>query len=485
MKKFATIAIVTVSMFVLTVIPSFGGEGGKFGLADIPDIQDKTKIHVALEAGGSGDTILPFLKKFEEQTGVPVTHEMMVFSSMYSKEIVELQGRTGGYDLVIVETSWTNEWDEYLHPIRESAKKYDPQGTKGLEEDIAHIDAGLLRCASTSEGKLIGLPYYQYTLINIYRQDVFEDPTEMAAFKEKYGYDLAPPTTWEQLHEMAEFFTRKKGGTLKGEILDKDIYGLSMMAGRFPHVQDEVGARLWSTGNHWASPVREDGKLVGFKVTDEDKKALEWAFQSYVDDMPYSPPGTENAFWDFAGTQFAAGNTMMMPHQYTGLWNWMVSMVDKDIPGGKVAAAPVVGKRPYTGAFYLATTADSKNPEAAYWLMRYISSYEAQKAMGDAGGWPVTRRDVLADALTEKGSEGWNASWGDAEAVLDAWEAQTPDINDYLHFNSKAFGKLYEMMTIVGHENAVGKRSPAESVEEWIKQFTKVQNKYGILPVVD
>jgi hypothetical protein len=32
-------------------------------------------------------------------------------------------------------------------------------------------------------------------------------------------------------------------------------------------------------------------------------------------------------------------------------------------------------------------------------------------------------------------------------------------VNNYLHFNSAAFGKIYEMMTIIGHENAIGKRT--------------------------
>ncbi len=41
-----------------------------------------------------------------------------------------------------------------------------------------------------------------------YRKDLFEDPAEMEAFKAKYGYDLAVPTTWAQLHDIAEFFTR-------------------------------------------------------------------------------------------------------------------------------------------------------------------------------------------------------------------------------------------------------------------------------------
>src|SRR5581483_8305135 len=48
-----------------------------------------------------------------------------------------------------------------------------------------------------------------------YRKDLFEDPKEKADFKAKYKYDLAPPKTWPQLRDIAEFFTRP----------DKKLYG--------------------------------------------------------------------------------------------------------------------------------------------------------------------------------------------------------------------------------------------------------------------
>ncbi|TGP40185.1 carbohydrate ABC transporter substrate-binding protein, partial [bacterium M00.F.Ca.ET.229.01.1.1] len=41
-----------------------------------------------------------------------------------------------------------------------------------------------------------------------YRKDWFEDPKEKEAFKAKYGYDLAVPTTYAQLRDIAEFFHR-------------------------------------------------------------------------------------------------------------------------------------------------------------------------------------------------------------------------------------------------------------------------------------
>ena len=40
----------------------------------------------------------------------------------------------------------------------------------------------------------------------------------MAAFKTEYGYDLAVPTTWAQLMDIAKFFTQP----------DKNLYGVAI-----------------------------------------------------------------------------------------------------------------------------------------------------------------------------------------------------------------------------------------------------------------
>ena len=76
------------------------------------------------------------------------------------------------------------------------------------------------------------------------------------------------------------------------------------------------------------------------------------------------------------------------------------------------------------------------------------------------------------------------AQLGWIPTIVETWDVQAPDVNNYLHFNSAAFGKLYEVMTIVGHENAIKKRTPAGSVKEWDKKFSRSQKKFGKLPVV-
>jgi hypothetical protein len=97
-------------------------------------------------------------------------------------------------------------------------------------------------------------------------------------------------------------------------------------------------------------------------------------------------------------------------------------------------------------------------------------------------GWVSARRDSIM--ATDYKNPAMHAQLGWIPTIVKTWDAQAPDVESYLHFNSAAFGKLYEVMTIIGHENAIKKRTPAGSVKEWGKKFGRIQKKFGKLPVV-
>ncbi|MDD3776908.1 MAG: hypothetical protein PHN32_04820, partial [Actinomycetota bacterium] len=89
-------------------------EGKAFSLADIPEIENKTPLNTILETGSTFDLTLPYFEKFTEATGVPVNIERIATPVVYSKENVELVAGTGVYDVVYVETAWTDEWAPYM-----------------------------------------------------------------------------------------------------------------------------------------------------------------------------------------------------------------------------------------------------------------------------------------------------------------------------------------------------------------------------------
>ncbi len=78
----------------------------------------------------------------------------------------------------------------------------------------------------------------------MYRQDLFDDPKEKAAFKAKYGYDLALPETYSQLRDIAEFFTRPDQKLFGVGLYGSEDYDACTSA--YLNLFWSFGAELWN-----------------------------------------------------------------------------------------------------------------------------------------------------------------------------------------------------------------------------------------------
>ena len=73
-------------------------------------------------------------------------------------------------------------------------------------EELAKYVPGVIK-AATIGGKLEMLPRAQFDVSALYYlKSNYTDDAKKKAFKDKYGYDLAPPTTWKQVSDQAIFF---------------------------------------------------------------------------------------------------------------------------------------------------------------------------------------------------------------------------------------------------------------------------------------
>jgi len=245
--------------------------------------EDRVPITWSTIAGFYTDAMAELVADFEATHCVDVTIVNIDNSQLYDKQVIEMVGQTGAYDVVTLETAEKAEFAEngYILPMDD----YIAANAEAVQyEDVAPILADM---TTQYKGNIWGLPYYTYTAGFFYRADLFEDPTEMAAFKAEYGYDLGVPQDWQQHRDIAEFFTRKAGETLKGEVLDRDFYGVGLMAGRFQEIQDELSAPLWYMGGDW---LTDDGAL--------DVENVTTVLQDYVDLLQFAPPAALTVTYD-------------------------------------------------------------------------------------------------------------------------------------------------------------------------------------------
>ncbi len=137
-----------------------------------------------------------------------------------------------------------------------------------------------------------------------YRKDLFEDPANMTAFKAKYGYDLAVPTTWAQLMDIAKFFT-KPDKSMNGVAIytQKDYDAITM---GFENV-------MFSWGGAWQAA---DNTVEGVVNSPDMVSALQY-YKDLYDCC--QAPGLNNAFYTETNDAFIGGQVAMTMNYFAFL----------------------------------------------------------------------------------------------------------------------------------------------------------------------
>lgn len=354
------------------------------GLAVSLGAAGKVTVTWATLAGFYTDWAKSLAQDFTAKTGIDVKIEEMDLPTMYEKEVLDIVGNTGAYDIITWNISWKSEWANagYIYPLDDYIKR------DAADVQINDVAPALLRVSGVWRGKTYGLPYYTFTPGQFYRGDLFENPIEKAAFKAKFGYALDIPKTYDQMADIAKFFRRKPGEKLAGKVLTKDFYGIGLMAGRFTHIFDEMMTLAWTMGG---DVIRNDGTPG---VT--DKPFLD-ALNLYVKKLlPYAPPGSLSGGYDFVISQFNTGLVAMTGPMYLDQWPNAVK-VEENIPGSEacIAALPGGGKT-WAGAFSLGIAKTTKNPEQSWQFLKWITGPDAQRKFAEGGG-STTRLSILND----------------------------------------------------------------------------------------
>jgi len=469
-------AVMVCFFLVLGVAATLAQAQDVFGLKDIPKIKNKRALNAIVETGDVHSKLIPAIEEWSAQTGVKVNIERVASPVVYSKENVELVAGTGYYDVVYVETAWTTEWSAYLLKLKDLANKYDPGKVDAMMADLKYHSPSILICGQ-AYGEQMVLPFYTYHMGMFIRQDVFDDMTEKANFKKKYGYALAPATTEKQIYDQGQFFTRKKGDKLKGKALQYDIYGLTMEAGAY-QINDEISCRMWGKNSDYVTVVRDSaGKLKEFVLTLDNREKLLETLTEYKSELQWCSPGSLTANFDFVVAQQGEGRAIVNPHLFSNCFTWAASIVKEKVPDGKLGIYPTIGRQPYTGAWSFGVSKASKNPEAAYWFVRYVASKKCQEIVMKEGGQLTTRMDVLEDPA-------WHTPENKypfgilCDYLTEIWPEQAEHVPNYWYFNCKAGGKVYEMQMDVFAKPMGGELTLEEAVDEAVSKTIELTSKF-------
>src|SRR3954469_23821310 len=144
------------------------------------------------------------VNQYTKETGVKVTIETTPWSDFQTKTFREFAAKSGTYDMVIGDSQWlgAGSTDGHYVDLTDFFQK------NNLEKLM--LPATVAGYAEYPPGskKYWAIPLEGDANGWAYRKDWFEDPKEIAAFKAKYGYDLAVPKDYKQMRDIAEFFHR-------------------------------------------------------------------------------------------------------------------------------------------------------------------------------------------------------------------------------------------------------------------------------------
>jgi len=212
-------------------------------------------------------------------------------------------------------------------------------------------------------------------------------------------------------------------------------------------------------------------------ITLDNQNALKETLTEYKNELQWASPGCLTANFDFVVAQQGEGRAIIQPHQFSNCFAWTSGILKEHVPDSKLGIYPTVGSQPYTGAWSVGVAQASKNPEAAYWLVRYLASFECQKAVMKEGGQLSTRMDVLRLPMWHDSEN--NYPFGIlCDYLLDIWPKQAKHVPNYWYFNTKAGGKVYEEQMNILHKPISGEATVDEAVAELESKTLELTSKF-------
>lgn len=343
---------------------------------------DDVTVTAALHAGPFELAWSPHIPRLKDLYGINLELIGIPVTELYDKQILELATGTGAYCLMQINPGWMGDYVDHLLPLDDYMEKWDPAW-----EDVHE---GFRIWENTYEGKRYSITMDGDIILGYYRKDLFENPEEQAAFKDRYGYDLAPPQTWDQVSDINEFFTRDRDGD--GRI---DMWGYADQAKRG---RSFYWFLIRYIGNASPDPHYFDPDTMRPLINGEAGVA---ALEHYIKTTKEGPPGVLGWEWDELFTALMQGNIAMSLHWPDEGLN--THILESNVPGAELGyfVPPGVEKdgtlhrRSMTfGGWILGLARDCPEPDAAYMVMWHMLNPEVSTllVMTPGGGTDMFRQ---------------------------------------------------------------------------------------------
>ncbi len=305
---------------------------------------------------------------------------------------------------------WTNYADRFLNELNSKGKLCDliigdSQWIGGAAENGAYVklndffDKNKISMDDFMEATVVGYSEWPKNTPNYwalpamgdaigwtYRKDWFSRPEIQADFKKKYGHDLAPPKTYDELKRIAEFFQGR-------EIDGKKVYGAYIYTERGSEgITMGVTNVLYDWGFEYQNP-KKPYDMQGYVNSPGAVAGLEF-YKSLYDCC--TAPGMSNAYMSEGLDAFKSGQVAMQMNFFAffpGLYK------DPNVGGDKIGFfVNPAEKDHYTqlGGQGISVVAYSDHKDDALEYIKWFAKPDVQKKWWALGGYSCAK-SVLND----------------------------------------------------------------------------------------
>jgi len=325
-------------------------------------------LRVALIDGPTYSPLYEMIPAFMDRTGIDVDIAARLPHAALNAVVIDPDDAAKSpFDLISTHIKYAPSQAQALLPLDDLL----------AAAEIAHFLPAPID-QSRVAGKLLQLPRHTDTRLLLYRRDWFEDTAMQHRFAEQYGRALAVPESWDDVLEVAAFFTAppdRYGFAFTGQPsgLFGTFYELLCMAGG--SLFDDTGhPDLTSTAARWA---------LGYLRTLHVERRV-------------TPP--DSLDWDFGDvtSAFMHGSLAMIsdwPGSFGLLDDSSRSAVANLYDVARYPVGPAGIRRVYSGSHTFAITRSCRDVPAALELLRTLTGVEAQMIEDRRGAVPA-RIDV-------------------------------------------------------------------------------------------
>ena len=344
------------------------------------------------------------VNEYEAETGVTVTVETTPWSDFQTKAFTEFNAKGSAYDLIVGDSQWLGAASEGGHYV-DLTQFVNDNNVLGT---MAPATVKFYSEYPGNSGKYWSIPAEGDAVGWSYRKDWFEDPAEMAAFKAKYGYDLAVPTDWKQLRDIAEFFYRPDQGRYGVAIYTDNSY--DAMAMGFENALFSFGAELGDPTTFQVDGIINSDKAVA-------------ALDAYRELYSFTPPGWAKTFF-VENNQAITENLAAMSMNYFAFFPALINEASN--PNAKVTgffanpAGPGGDQFAALGGQGISVVSYSQNQEEAFKFLKWFIRDDVQKRWAELGGY-TCNKSVLESAEFQNATPYNKAFYDTMFKVKDFW----------------------------------------------------------------